>query len=448
MSLQQDPSKSFGSSSYFKNKDQQRQQVNAMRQSERQKRITTQLLRRNMKQAMRRGEDGGRFIQAADAADLDIFGRTGLGEEASVAMERARYDVDQNFNAAQRAKAQQDNKLGKGNVKPDSATKPTDDKTTPSTDGKTTPSTDGKTTPATGTAATPETTTPPAVGSNKPVLTRPDWADDVKNDSTFRDVNFNDPAILAKIQGKTRGEVYDMLRKAQAARFMAEKTNEGIELKNKEVAKESAALGQQMVRGQMEFNKQVDSKVQSALNDAEQPLGFFNKRSNQLDNDRFFEAREIAKSLKPDQKIVDVFNNKLSEQGFPSPDANYYSMTTEEQYADFKRRSAMDSSEQVDKTPYKYKIVEGKVVVDRDPFYQSKESKVFEELQTQSKDYNSPLQTNARDQVLAEAAAKKQRLNELALQRETYREQRRQSLQQQSINANMLPTIGFQKTEQ
>jgi hypothetical protein len=440
MSLQQDPSKSFGSSSYFKNKDQQRQQVNAMRQSERQKRITTQLLRRNMKQAMRRGEDGGRFIQAAEAADLDIFGRTGLGEEASVAMERARYDADQNFNAAKKAKTQQDNKLEKSGVKPDSATKPTDDKTTPSTDGKTTP--------ATGTAATPETTTPPAVGPNKSVLTRPDWANDVKNDSTFRDVNFDDPGTLAKIQGKTRGEVYDMLRKAQAARFMAEKTNEGIELKNKEVAKESAALGQQMVRGQMEFNKQVDSKTQSALNDAEQSLGFFNKRSNQLDNDRFFDAREIAKSLKPDQKIVDVFNNKLSEQGFPSPDADYYSMTTEEKYADFQRRSAMDSSEKVDKTPFKYKIVDGKVVVDRDPFYQSKESKVFEELQTQSKDYNSPLQTNARNQVLAEAAAKKQRLNELALLGETYRAQRRESLQQRSINANMLPTIGYKKIEQ
>lgn len=440
MAIQQDPSKSFGSSSYFKNKDQQRQQVNAMRQSERQKRITTQLLRRNMKQAMRRGEDGGRFIQAAEAADLDIFGRTGLGEEASVAMERARYDADQNFNAAQRAKAQQDDKLEKGNVKSDGATKPTDDKTTPSTDGKTTP--------ATGTAATPETTTPPAAGSNKPVLTRPDWANDVKNDSTFRDVNFNDPATLAKIQGKTRGEVYDMLRKAQAARFMAGATEEGIKLQNKELNDKITAIASDTYAKEKQLNQQVDSKTQSALNDAGR---FFDatgmgdlSKSNYLKD-----ADEIASAIvKPDQKTVDALNKKVKEQGFTSPDTDYYSMTTEEKYADFQRRSAMDSTKQVDQVPYEYKIVDGKVIVERNPLYESKESKVFKELQTQSKDYNSPLQTNARNQVLAEAAAKKQRLNELALLGETYRAQRRESLQQRSINANMFPTIGFQKTEQ
>jgi len=447
MSLQQDPSKSFGSSSYFKNKDQQRQQVNAMRQSERQKRITTQLLRRNMKQAMRRGEDGGRFIQAAEAADLDIFGRTGLGEEASVAMERARYDADQNFNAAKKAKTQQDNKLEKSGVKPDSATKPTDDKTTPSTDGKTTP--------ATGTVATSETTTPPAVGPNKSVLTRPDWANDVKNDSTFRDVNFDDPGTLAKIQGKTRGEVYDMLRKAQAARFMAGATEQGDKNKNEEIAKESSALGQQMVRGQMEFNKQVDSKTQSALDDAKKALaqddgGIF--RLSKADYNSLQDVQEIANSAKLDGRnlmfTVDALNAKARQQGFSSPNEDYYSMTTEEKYADFQKRSAMDPTKQVDQVPYEYKIVDGKIIVERNPLYQSKESKVFEKLQTQSKDYNSPLQTNARNQVLTEAAAKKQRLNELAMLGETYREQRRQSLQQRSINANMLPTIGYKKTEQ
>jgi hypothetical protein len=217
MSLQQDPSKSFGSSSYFKNKDQQRQQVNAMRQSERQKRITTQLLRRNMKQAMRRGEDGGRFIQAAKAADLDIFGRTGLGEEASVAMERARYDADQNFNAASRAKAQKDARLGASNTKPGEKTNPAD--------GTTTGAVDGKIASTSGTMAMPE----PAVSRVNPKLSReqqikslrPDWADEVKNDRTFKDLNFEDPTTLELIQGKSRGEVYDMLRKQQAAKLMA-----------------------------------------------------------------------------------------------------------------------------------------------------------------------------------------------------------------------------------
>jgi hypothetical protein len=251
MTLQQDPSKSFGSSSYFKNKDQQRQQVNAMRQSERQKRITTQLLRRNMKQAMRRGEDGGRFIQAAEAADLDIFGRTGLGEEASVAMERARYDADQNFNAAERAKFQRDARLGEAGAKPDG-------KTTPVTGEKTTPA-DGKTAPVTGVAIAPEATVPRATSKlsreGQIKALRPDWADEVKNDRTFKDLNFDDPLTLELIQGKSRGEVYDMLRKQQAAKLMAGFNERGKTL----------ALGEENILNQRKQAAEKEMKIKQGF---------------------------------------------------------------------------------------------------------------------------------------------------------------------------------------
>jgi hypothetical protein len=444
MSLQQDPSKSFGSSSYFKNKDQQRQQVNVMRQSERQKRITTQLLRRNMKQAMRRGEDGGRFIQAAEAADLDIFGRTGLGEEASVAMERARYDADQNFNAASRAKAQQDSKTKGSNIKPDEKTNPADGKTAGTVDG-------GTATPA-GDTAIPEATKPATGIPFKSTLSRPDWADDVKNDRTFRGVNFDDPGTLAKIQGKTRGEVYDMLRKAQATRFMAGANEEGDKLRNKLRDKE---LNNQATARAADFytkQGQVDSKVESALNDAQKALASKDGVLSKGDYNSFRDALEIADSIKPDDKnllpIIGALNTKMLEQGFPSPDASYYSMTTEEKYADFQKRSAMGSSTKGTDVPYNYVIVDGKVAVKRNPEYVSKEYKVFEELNKQSKDYNSPLLTNARNQVITEAETKKQRLNELALEGEKYRAQRRESLQQRSVNADMLPTIGYGKIEQ
>jgi hypothetical protein len=443
MALQQDPSKSFGSSSYFKNKDQQRQQVNAMRQSERQKRITTQLLRRNMKQAMRRGEDGGRFIQAAEAADLDIFGRTGLGEEASVAMERARYDADQNFNAASRAKAQQDSKTKGSNTKPDEKTNPADGKTAGTVDG-------GTATPA-GDTTIPEATKPATGIPSKSTLSRPDWADDVKNDSTFRGVNFDDPGTLAKIQGKTRGEVYDMLRKAQAARFMAEANEEGDKLRDKELNNQAAARAADFYTKQGQFDQQVDNKTQSALNDAQKALASKEGVLSKGDYNSFRDALEIADSIKPDDKnllnTIGALNTKTREQGFLSPDASYYSMTTEEKYADFQKRSAMGSSTKGTDVPYNYVIDDGKVVVKRNPEYVSKEYKVFEELNKQSKDYNSPLLTNARNQVMTEAETKKQRLNELALQAEKYRAQRRESLQQRSVNADMLPTIGYGKIE-
>jgi hypothetical protein len=279
MTIQQDPSKSFGSSSYFKNKDQQRQQVNAMRQSERQKRITTQLLRRNMKQAMRRGEDGGRFIQAAEAADLDIFGRTGLGEEASVAMERARYDADQNFNAASRAKAQKDARLGASNTKPGEKTNPAD--------GKTTGIVDGKVRSSVGAMATPEsmvTRVDSKLSREEQIKSlRPDWADEVKSDRTFKDLNFEDPTTLELIQGKSRGEVYDMLRKQQAAKLMA-----GFDERGK-----TNALAEQAILDERKKTAEKEARIKKGFEDfskeqafAKTPTGIFNDVLKKAEDDR------------------------------------------------------------------------------------------------------------------------------------------------------------------
>jgi hypothetical protein len=305
----------------------------------------------------------------------------------------------------------------------------------------------------TGDATTPETKKPTTGIASKSALTRPDWADDVKNDRTFKNVNFDDPETLKKIQGKTRGEVYDMLRKAQAERFMAEANEEGDKLRDKLRDKE---LNNQAAARAADFytkQGQVDSKVESALSDAEKSLDSPFSDISGVDYDSFINAKEIARLITPygGKDLLNIavgLNAKLDEQGFASPDADYYSMTTEEKYADFQKRSAMDSSQKGSYAPYFYKIVNGEVSVERNPLYVSKEAKVLEDLNKQKDDYNSPLNTNARNQVLAEASAKKERLNELALLRETYRAQRRESLQQRSVNADMLPTIGYGKIEQ
>lgn len=222
MALQEDPTKTFGSTSYFKNKDDQRKAVNETRQTERQKRIATQLLRRNMKKSMRAGGDGGNFMQTAKLNNLDIFGSNGLGEEAGAAMARARYDVNQNFETATKAKAQRDAGMGNAGQTPAINT------------GATTPT---ASTPQTGVVPPANVTPPPPVSGqattqtadSKPVLTRPDWADEVANDRTFKDIN-NKPIDLARFQGKTRAEAYDILRKEQAANFMSKFNNAGKDL--------------------------------------------------------------------------------------------------------------------------------------------------------------------------------------------------------------------------
>lgn len=80
---QEDPSKYFGSTDYFRNKDRQRGVVNNLRREERNKRIMQQGLTRNIKQALRKGKDPSGFINAAKGLGIDPTKGGGLGPEAS-----------------------------------------------------------------------------------------------------------------------------------------------------------------------------------------------------------------------------------------------------------------------------------------------------------------------------------------------------------------------------
>jgi hypothetical protein len=441
MALQEDPTKTFGSTSYFKNKDDQRKAVNETRQTERQKRIATQLLRRNMKKSMRAGGDGGNFMQAAKLGKLDIFGSNGLGEEAGAAMARARYDVDQNFQAAAKAKAQKDAGMGNAGQTPAINT------------GATTPT---GSTPQTGVAPPANATPPPPVSGqattqtadSKPVSTRPDWADEVANDSTFKDVN-DKPIDLARFQGKTRAEAYDILRKEQAARFMSVASKKGNEMKAQEAAQQEAeiklAAEAQAKKEKGIFDGKVKGKVDAAIKNAQtifdssglldvsgmskadtdaynsalNTAELLNKQTSKLSTESYnllgTTRKELAKSIVP---------TTYSGPEYQTPSADYYSMSLEEQVADhFKRSKNYDSG--VSTTTgtakqYEYEILDnGEIKVVLNPNYKSKESETLQQLKSESQDPNSTLMKNTGNLVLAEAKAEKEREFNKYLQSET-----------------------------
>lgn len=428
MALQEDPTKSFGSTSYFRNKDDERKAVNAVRQEERQKRIATQLLRRNMKKAMRKGEDGGRFIQSAKAAELDIFGRTGLGEEASQAMARARFDVNQNFDAAAKAKAQLEAGVGP--------------------DGKPVLDANGK--PVVGQQIAPQQTTPQQVGNvasaqpavsntqpqNKtPKPTAPDWARDVENDRTFGKGFFDDPANLARIQGMTRAEAYDMLRKEQAAKFMAGATARGETLKNKEIAEDAAVLGKAMFDQQIKFNNEVDSKVNETIAEAGKSLV---KKSIKLPDGTFVDGLSTTdlNALRDAKEIASIVNNiDTTDKGGLTPEYVNNLITGLQE----RNTNPFFTYENV---KGKAKIVKAGDTNGKLSSYKSEERVAYDNLVKQGNNYNSPLRTNARNQVVTEAKAKEQRANELRLKQEQYRQQRQLDLQAMSTTAAMFGLIG------
>ena len=441
MALQEDPTKTFGSTSYFKNKDDQRKAVNETRQTERQKRIATQLLRRNMKKSMRAGGDGGNFMQTAKLNNLDIFGSNGLGEEAGAAMARARYDVDQNFQAAAKAKAQRD--AGMGNAGQ-----------TPAINiGATTPA---GSTPQTGVIPPANATSPPPVSGqattqtadSKSVSTRPDWADEVKNDRTFKDVN-NKPIDLARFQGKTRAEAYDILRKEQAASFMSGASEKGKEMKAQEAAQQEAAIKlaaeAQAKKEKGIFDKKVKDKVDAAIKNAQRIFdssGLLDVSGmSKADTDAYNSALNTTKLL--NDRVNRTSNSSLDFAGitrtefakrllpsqyngpeFQTPSADYYSMSLDQQVADYQKRSnAYDSG--VSTTTgtakqYEYEILDnGEIKVVLNPNYKSKESETLQQLKSESQDPNSTLMKNTGNLVLAEAKAKKEREFNKYLQSET-----------------------------
>jgi hypothetical protein len=459
MALQEDPTKTFGSTSYFKNKDDQRKAVNETRQAERQKRIATQLLRRNMKKSMRAGGDGGNFMQAAKLGKLDIFGSNGLGEEAGAAMRRARYDVDQNFQAAAKAKAMEESKKGNAGQTPAINTGAPMQADSITQTGDTTPA---------------NTTPPPPVSSqvatqpadSKSVLTRPDWADEVKNDRTFKDVDFNDPGTLAKIQGKSRAEVYDMLMKAKASSFMSGASRAGASMIADEEAAIKLAAEAQAKKEKGIFDSKVKDKVDTAImnsaagldrdpdggilrtskadtasyNFALEQATMINKLANNLSEENFqFMGTTREKFL---QKAAQ--NNPVTNE-YQTPSADYYSMSLEDQVADLQKRNKdYDSGNSPPigtVKQYEYKLSDnGEIVVELNPNYKSKEAETYEQLKFESQDGASTLMKNTRDLVLAEDKAKQQRLDKLALDRAQYQEQRIRDQQAKAAASTMFGT--------
>jgi hypothetical protein len=80
---QEDPYKDWGTPNYFRNKDNQRRVVNNMRREDRNARIMQQGLTRNIKEAIRNGEDPRGFISAAKEMGLNPVGGGGIGQEAT-----------------------------------------------------------------------------------------------------------------------------------------------------------------------------------------------------------------------------------------------------------------------------------------------------------------------------------------------------------------------------
>jgi hypothetical protein len=463
MALQEDPTKTFGSTSYFKNKDDQRKAVNETRQAERQKRIATQLLRRNMKKSMRAGGDGGNFMQAAKLGKLDIFGSNGLGEEAGAAMRRARYDVDQNFQAAAKAKAMEESKKGNAGQTPAINTGAT---------------TQTGSTPQAGVVPTANTTPPPLVSSqvatqpadSKSVLTRPDWADEVKNDRTFKDVDFNDPGTLARLQGKTRAEAYDMLRKDQAASFMSGASRAGASMIADEKSQQEAAIKlaaeAQAKKEKGIFDSKVKDKVDTAIMNSatfldRDPDGGI-LRTSKADTEAYNSARETATMINNlannlsdenfqlmgttrEKFLQKATQNDFGSNEFQTPSADYYSMSLEEQVADLQKRSKDYDSGMSPPIgtvkQYEYKLSDnGDIVVELNPSYKSKEAETYEQLKFESQGGASTLMKNTRDLVLAEDKAKQQRLDKLALDRAQYQEQRIRDQQAKAAASTMFGT--------
>lgn len=113
MSLfQKDPKKNFGTSNYFRDKDNMRNAVNELRQEDRQKRIITSQLRRNIKKSLREGKSPAAFIDSAKALKIDPLKGGGLGMEASRANSLFEGQAIKMFEDQQKAQLEREQKLG------------------------------------------------------------------------------------------------------------------------------------------------------------------------------------------------------------------------------------------------------------------------------------------------------------------------------------------------
>lgn len=215
MALQEDPSKYFGSVDYFRNKDEQRRTVNDMRREERNKRIMQQGLTRNIKKAIREGKDPRGFIGAARDLGLSAAGGGGIGQEASQRDAELRARAASLFEGVQAQKSKAEGTIGGVPTPSGGMVSPTPAINQPATQKPqgTATTSEGKTIPAIPFVGPPA---PNTQQSQAVAPTKPSWADEVKNDRTFKNVDLTNP----RFAGKTREEARQMVMSQKAQNAM------------------------------------------------------------------------------------------------------------------------------------------------------------------------------------------------------------------------------------
>ena len=292
MAIQQDPSKSFGSTSYFQNKDEQRRVVNDMRREQRNKRIAQQGLTRNIKRAIRKGENPNAYIDAAKQMGLDPLGGGGLGPEAAQRDAALRAKAASLFEEASQLRKKSDSTVNKQGVTTSSGG-------TVGKQGVATPSggivsESPAINPANVDAASAQPAEPVATGviSNKPK--EPEWfTGDVKKDTTFNGVDLTHSRFI----GKTREEARQMIMSQKAANDMRYFDSIG-----KANAKTKDDAYNQMVNEVITTQKQqadVDARTKEAL-----------------------DPKNIAAQQQATKKMTQQVNELVSGANFLFPKAN------------------------------------------------------------------------------------------------------------------------------
>ena len=309
--LQKDPSKSFGEIDYFKNRDQQRIEVNKMRREEQNKRSLEKGLTKNIKKAVRKGQDPSGFIRAAQELDLNPLGGGGFGQEASQRDAGLRARAADLFEQAKASSDKQNATMG-GKTGNAGATPPAASPTTTGVKSSIAPTT---TTPNATTTAPPAPTasglnketgqysttlgnqaytafgsqgneefrqglnraikvakTPQEINDLRDVASQsgisagdfnarvpnelrtdlPSWANEVKNDSTFKGQD------LGRFKDKTRAEAFDQVMQERTAGFMDSANQAGADLYAAEQAPILAEQQRAQQRIQQEANAFLD----------------------------------------------------------------------------------------------------------------------------------------------------------------------------------------------
>jgi len=248
MALQEfiDQSWNTDSGNYFENKRQYQQAVND--EVARQRNINTakKAITRNLKKGLRakigtaeNAATGNLVRMAKELGITDPFAGAGLNQEAGDAREKAAFTLNENFLRAKRQEEELRNRTGNAPAagQQNAGAQPVI---------------------GANSVLRPEAVANSQQGQQKPVLTKPDWAKDVENDKTFPKGFFDDAANLARIQGKSRAEVSDMLNKARVARFMSGITSEAARAKAEEV---NALKASQDVANQNQLTPDLRSRL-------------------------------------------------------------------------------------------------------------------------------------------------------------------------------------------